>query len=260
MENKELKERFIDNILNIPIYVERSRSGNGAHIWIFFAESMPSKITRKMGNILLTKTMENASLDLESYDKDDIYSFIDKYKEDDYKDPDMEEVLEDEEIIKKEKIKDTIFINDVECIFDHQIYIKKLKLLPNEITYLKRLASFTNPKFYELQKLRMPIFYKTTPRIISCFEEDERFLKLPRGCIDKIREICEKSNVKLIIKDNREKGIETNYKFNAKLSQKQEKVMKELLKYDTGVLCATTGFGKTVVAECRWLWGVFFYP
>lgn len=87
MENKELKERFIDNILNIPIYVERSRSGNGAHIWIFFAESMPSKITRKMGNILLTKTMENASLDLESYDKDDIYSFIDKYKEDDYKEP-----------------------------------------------------------------------------------------------------------------------------------------------------------------------------
>ena len=63
------------------------------------------------------------------------------------------------------------------------------KLLPNEITYLKRLASFTNPKFYELQKLRMPIFYKTTPRIISCFEEDERFLILPRGCLEKIKEI-----------------------------------------------------------------------
>lgn len=76
----------------------------------------------------------------------------------------------------------------------NQIYIKKLKLLPNEITYLKRLASFTNPKFYELQKLRTPIFYKTTPRIISCFEEDERFSKLPRGLIDKVSEICKKSN------------------------------------------------------------------
>lgn len=44
--------------LNIPVYVEKSRSGNGIHCWIFFEESLPAKIARKMGNILLTKTME----------------------------------------------------------------------------------------------------------------------------------------------------------------------------------------------------------
>ncbi len=287
----------------IPIYIERSRSGNGAHVWIFFEESMPARIARKMGNILLTKTMEKAALNLESYDRlfpnqdtmpkggfgnlialpfqgessksgntvfvdryfevqknqlnilkniirmksNEIYEFINKNKEDDYEESDIEEILDDDEIPKKENIKDTIFTNNVECIFDNQIYIKKLKLLPNEITYLKRLASFTNPKFYELQKLRMPIFYKTTPRIISCFEEDERFLILPRGCMEKIKEICDKSNVKLIIKDKREKGIKVDYKFNGILTKKQEKTMKELLKHDVGILCATTGFGKTVV-------------
>lgn len=289
--------------LNIPVYVEKSRSGNGAHIWIFFEESIPARISRKMGNILLTKTMEKASLDLSSYDRlfpnqdtmpkggfgnlialpfqgesskngntvfvnkyfevqenqlnilanikrmtsDEIYNFIDKYKEDDYNEPEIEEISDDD-VPKKDNIKDTIFTNNIECIIENQIYIKKLKLLPNEITYLKRLASFTNPKFYELQKLRMPIFYKTTPRIISCFEEDERFLILPRGCLEKIKEICDKSNVKLIIKDKREEGIAVDYKFNGNLNKKQEKAKNELMGNETGVLCAATGFGKTVVS------------
>lgn len=263
----------------MPIYVEKSRSGNGAHVWIFFETSIPARIARKMRNILLTKTMEKTSLELDSYDRlfpnqdtmpkggfgnlialpfqgesskkgntvfvnkyfeteknqinilknlkrmksNEVNDFIDKYKEDDFEEPNTEEVLNDDEIPKKENIREITFKNNVECIFENQIYVKKLKLLPNEVTYLKRLASFTNPQFYELQKLRMPIFYKTTPRIISCFEEDERYLILPRGCMDKIKEICEKSNVKLIIKDKRKNELETNYQFKGKLNKKQEK-------------------------------------
>ena len=54
----------------VPAAVERSRSGNGAHVWIFFASPIPAHTARRMGCFLLTETMENRpELGFESYDR-----------------------------------------------------------------------------------------------------------------------------------------------------------------------------------------------
>ncbi|WP_233520503.1 TOTE conflict system archaeo-eukaryotic primase domain-containing protein [Flocculibacter collagenilyticus] len=42
----------------VPHIIERSRSGNGGHVWIFFSQAVEATKARKLGNGLLTKAME----------------------------------------------------------------------------------------------------------------------------------------------------------------------------------------------------------
>lgn len=55
---------------NVPAALERSRSGNGGHIWIFFTETMPAKLARQLGAFMVTQTMEKRpEIGFESYDR-----------------------------------------------------------------------------------------------------------------------------------------------------------------------------------------------
>ena len=56
--------------LGLPAAVERSRSGNGAHVWMFFEEAIPARLARNLGSHLLTETMEQRpDIGLRSYDR-----------------------------------------------------------------------------------------------------------------------------------------------------------------------------------------------
>jgi hypothetical protein len=57
-------------LLNLPAALERSRSGQGAHLWLFFAEAIPATLARRLGSYVLTETMEQRpQLGLDSYDR-----------------------------------------------------------------------------------------------------------------------------------------------------------------------------------------------
>ena len=50
--------------------IERSRSGNGAHIWFFFTDPVPAAEARRLGFTILTATMaQGAALGVDSYDR-----------------------------------------------------------------------------------------------------------------------------------------------------------------------------------------------
>jgi len=56
--------------LKIPASLERSRSGQGGHTWLFFAEPIPAGLARKLGSYILTETMEQRpDIGLDSYDR-----------------------------------------------------------------------------------------------------------------------------------------------------------------------------------------------
>jgi superfamily II DNA or RNA helicase len=56
--------------MGLPVAIERSRSGNGAHAWFFFAEPIAACHARRMASFVLTETMsQRHELSMQSYDR-----------------------------------------------------------------------------------------------------------------------------------------------------------------------------------------------
>ena len=55
---------------DVPAALERSRSGNGGHVWIFFDDAVPAGLARRLGAMLLTTAMDaRPDLGFRSYDR-----------------------------------------------------------------------------------------------------------------------------------------------------------------------------------------------
>ena len=78
-DDKSCKHGYKDDVLafvgvcrdwQIPYAIERSRSGNGAHVWIFFKEPLPAFKARRLGNAILTEAMNrDGRMSFNSYDR-----------------------------------------------------------------------------------------------------------------------------------------------------------------------------------------------
>jgi hypothetical protein len=55
---------------DVPAGLERSRSGNGAHVWVFFENPVPAAKARKLGSLLMTRTLDRRpEIGLDSFDR-----------------------------------------------------------------------------------------------------------------------------------------------------------------------------------------------
>ena len=159
---------------------------------------------------------------------------------------------DDEETLKPWEKSQTVhltkndFPDKINLVKANMIYVLKNGVSQKALNVLKRLAAFKNPEFYKAQALRMTTYNK--PRIISCSDETEEYLCLPRGCEADVKNLFNEFDMGIEITDKTNHGRNINVEFNGKLRNDQLTAINELIKYDNGVLAAATAFGKTVVA------------
>ncbi len=128
----------------------------------------------------------------------------------------------------------------------NQIYIPKAAVPAPLRNRLVRLAAFQNPEFYKAQAMRLSTYGK--PRIVACAEEFAEHIALPRGCLEDVREVLTDLRIHMAIRDERDMGQPLDVTFHGELRLEQQRAADAMLAHETGVLAATTAFGKTVIA------------
>lgn len=301
--------------LNVPAVLERSRSGRGGHVWLFFEDAVPAALARRLGSYLLTETMEGRpDIGLDSYDRlfpnqdtmprggfgnlialplqkgprdrghsvflddalvpwPDQWAFLASVKK--IGRAQLEAIVQGAErggrilgvrlppqddgeeapwtTPPSRRRKEPPIVGELpvtmDLVLSNQIYIAKEGLHPGLRNRLLRLAAFQNPEFYRSQAMRLSTYDK--PRIIACAEDHPNHIGLPRGCLDEVRQALTDLGIRTVIRDERRDGVALTMGFHGELRPQQKVAADAMLAHETGVLAATTAFGKTVIAA--WL-------
>ena len=295
-------------VLNgIEPLVERSRSGRGAHIWIFFDKPIAASFVRKFGFALLDKGAEQINLkSFKYYDRmlpaqdslpedsavgnlialplqgkalqDGNSAFIDgnwnaypNQWETLFNKPRLSQEFLEEKIKEWSNIIDDIAANaaesdrekpwnrmqhfnknDVEgklhIILSNGIYVDNTNLKVAMQNRIRRMAAISNPVFYKNQAIGTSN-YDTARWIYLGKDHLSGYIQIPRGLQDELWENIKQADIDYEMEDERQQGRKINVDFKGELRPEQDKALKELIRYDNGILHAATAFGKTVVSS-----------
>ncbi len=147
--------------------------------------------------------------------------------------------------IMAQQIKDQCFGQEISAELSSQLYINIEGVSSKLVAAFKRLATFANPEFFQKQKMRFSTW--NIPKYIFCGEQEDNYLVLPSGLLEKVEEICKDAGARLNLRDNRPNHHKFKISFKGKLKKEQKKALEEIIQYENGVFVAPPGSGKTVV-------------
>lgn len=282
----------------IPVALERSRSGDGAHVWAFFSGPVPASAARLVGVHLLREAMTiRAELDLASYDrlfptqdfmpkgsfgnlialplqgacrKRGTTVFLDPATLEPYVDqwaflssqprispgamtsfatslppvaagPDETSYRRTGLSVPQPKPPETI-----RATSGAMLAVERIGIPPALLSALKHLASLHNPEYYEKERLRFSTW--NTPRFLRCYRETIDRLLLPRGVTDQAERIVAEAGSRLVVTDERGDPPPIEVALRTQLTDRQRDAVEALIPHELGVLVASPGAGKTVIA------------
>ena len=289
------KENWIDdsrkflkecNERRIPSYLERSRSGKGGHVWIFFEQPYPAIRSRKIFISILEQSGAFSVFDKSSsfdrlFPNQDFLSgkglgnlialplFKKSYEQGNscfidestlQPTPDQWQFLQSIKRIsltELDKFYQGISNFSVSILpkaingklviaLDNVVRISRDGITTPLINFLKEELNFANSEFIIKKKIGRNTF--GTERYFKFVEETENEIIVPRGFIGKLIRFCRECKIEHDFIDKRKKQSEISFVFNAQLREHQQAIIERISKKDLGVIVAPPGSGKTIIA------------
>ena len=298
--------RNICAINGIDVLVERSRSGRGAHMWIFFKEPVQASLARSFGYALLDRGAASVNLpafkyydrmypsqdvlsklgnlvalplqgralkqgnsafidsswnaypgqleklfSIKKHTSSEILAFVQKWNESQVTQSEQTKYAKKSQQVRPWKSDSQFHFEDVigealHIVLDNGLYVDTLNLLPRLQNQIKGLATIENPEFAQNRFRRKSFYYSL--RTISVWHEINGYIRVPLGLLEVIKEKAAAGNIRVDVLDKRCHGKPIRVRFTGELRQQQEYAAARLEKYENGILCAPTAFGKTVLA------------
>lgn len=281
----ESAHKFINacSEVGIPAYLERSRSGNGGHVWIFFERPFPAYKSRKIVLSLLTSSGvisafdKNISFDRLFPSQDSLSGkglgnlialplnglslqqgnscFIDPSTLQPYANQ-WNFIGQIKRIPVKqlealfsglESNHDPVsYTSNLAITLRNDIHLNRNAVVPALFSFIKEELNFLNTEFIIKKNSGRNTF--GTARYFRFIEEQGDSILLPKGFIGKLIRFCRDNSIVYNLEDQRKTHQLVPFSFQATLRPHQQECMKLISKKEMGVVVAPPGSGKTVMA------------